>query len=64
MQPATQPRLDRLDQVDSLLHQSSDQLTTLRSIVTLCFAGQSDWRRTLHALIRRGHLRPQLHRGA
>ncbi|MFC5172799.1 MULTISPECIES: hypothetical protein [Streptomyces] len=42
MQPATQPRLDRLHQVDSLLHQSSDQMTTLRSLVTLRFAGQSD----------------------
>lgn len=42
MQPATQPRLDRIHQVDSLLHQSSDQMTTLRSLVTLRFAGQSD----------------------
>ncbi|MFG3406802.1 hypothetical protein [Streptomyces sp. NPDC048142] len=43
MQPAAQPRLDRLHQVDRLLHQSSDRMTTLRSIVTLCFAGLSDF---------------------
>ncbi|MEV6434203.1 hypothetical protein [Streptomyces anulatus] len=43
MQPATQPRLDRLHQVDSLLHQNSDRMTTLRSIVTLGFAGLSDF---------------------
>ncbi|MFE9908818.1 hypothetical protein [Streptomyces clavifer] len=41
MQPATQPRLDRLHHVDSLLHQSSDQMTTLRSVVTLRFAALS-----------------------
>ncbi|MEV5685832.1 MULTISPECIES: hypothetical protein [unclassified Streptomyces] len=43
MQPATQPRLDRLHQVGSLLHQSSAQMTTLRSTVTLRFAGQCDF---------------------
>ncbi|MFW3474130.1 hypothetical protein [Streptomyces microflavus] len=43
MQPAAQPRLDRLHQVDSLLHQSSERMTTLRSIATLRFAGLSDF---------------------
>ncbi|MET7874184.1 hypothetical protein ABZS90_31010 [Streptomyces cyaneofuscatus] len=43
MQPATQPRLDRLHQVDSLLHQSSDRMTTLRTTATLCFAERSDF---------------------
>ncbi|WP_443075791.1 hypothetical protein [Streptomyces sp. NBC_01693] len=43
MQPATQPRLDRLHQVDSLLHQSSDRMTTLRPIAALRFAGLSDF---------------------
>ncbi|MFD3739637.1 MULTISPECIES: hypothetical protein [unclassified Streptomyces] len=41
MQPATQPRLDRLHQVDSLRYQSSDQMSTSRSIDTLCFAALS-----------------------
>ncbi|MFJ9112193.1 hypothetical protein [Streptomyces sp. NPDC102283] len=43
MQPATQPRLDRLHQVDGLPHQSSDRMTALRPIATLRFAGLSDF---------------------